>query len=55
MKVVLLSPPSRVMNHYRPPLALMYLSGYLKHNNIDTKIIDIVLEEQVRDKNFYKL
>ena len=54
MKVVLLSPPSRVINHYRPPLALMYLSGYLKHNNIDAEIIDVTLKEQVRDKNFYK-
>ena len=26
--VVLVSPPSRMMNHYRPPLALMYISGY---------------------------
>lgn len=54
MKVLLLSPASRIMNHYRPPLALMYLSGYLKKNGIDTKIIDITLKNQVRDKEFYK-
>src|SRR3990167_7373245 len=54
MKVLLLSPASRIMNHYRPPLALMYLSGYLKKNGIDTKIIDTTLKNQVRDKEFYK-
>jgi radical SAM superfamily enzyme YgiQ (UPF0313 family) len=31
----------------------MYLSGYLKKNGIETKIIDIVLKEQIRDHNFY--
>lgn len=54
MKVLLLSPPSRIMNHYRPPLALMYLSGYLKKNGVDAKIIDVTFKDQVRDKTFYK-
>lgn len=54
MTVALLSPPSRVMNHFRPPLALMYLSGYLKKNGIEAKIIDVTLKDQVRNKSFYK-
>lgn len=54
MNVLLLSPPSRAMSHYRPPLALMYLSGYLKKNRVGAKIIDVVLKNQVRDKTFYK-
>ena len=49
-KVLLLSPPSRSFNHYRPPLALMYLSGYLKHNGIPSKIIDINIKQQVRNR-----
>lgn len=53
MKVILISPPSRVINHYRPPLALMYLSGYLKRNGVDSKIIDITLKYQVRNKDFF--
>lgn len=53
MTVLLLSPPSRIMNHYRPPLALMYLSGYLKRGGVDTKIIDICFKNQVRTKRLY--
>jgi radical SAM superfamily enzyme YgiQ (UPF0313 family) len=51
-RVLLVSPPSRAFNHYRPPLALMYLSGYLKHNGIDARVIDICLHEQIRTKTF---
>ena len=52
--VVLVSPPSRMMNHYRPPLALMYISGYLKHKGIKTQIVDSVMEDQVvRDESFF--
>ena len=52
--VVLVSPPSRMMNHYRPPLALMYISGYLKHKGIKTQIDDSVKEDQVvRDESFF--
>lgn len=54
MNVVLISPPSRIMNHYRPPLALMYLAGFLKKNDIAAEIIDIVLDSQIRDASFYK-
>jgi len=52
MKIALLSPPSRIMNHFRPPLALMYISGYLKKNGIASKIIDVTFEHQIRDKAF---
>ncbi len=52
MQVSLTSPASRAINHYRPPLALMYLSGYLKQNGIDTKIIDVIIPNQIRDKKF---
>lgn len=54
MKVVLLSPPSRIMNHYRPPLALMYLSGYLKKNGVESEIVDITFKSQIRNKTFYE-
>lgn len=50
--ILLTSPPSRVANHYRPPLALMYLSGYLKRNGIHSQIIDITLKEQIRNNAF---
>lgn len=52
MNVLLVSPPSRIINHYRPPLALMYLSGYLKHCGIESQIIDITFKSQVRNKSF---
>lgn len=53
-RVCLLSPPSRSINHYRPPIALLYLAGYLEKNNIDTEIIDVALENQIRNEQFYK-
>jgi len=37
--VVLVSPPSRMMNHYRPPLALICISSYLKQKWIKTQIV----------------
>jgi len=51
----LLSPPSRSVNHQRPPIALMLLSGYLKRHGICAKVIDAVLKEQVRNKKFYEM
>ena len=54
MKVLLVSPVSRILNHYRPPLALINISGYLKYNGVDCKIIDQYLKEQVRDKKFLR-
>lgn len=53
-KVMFVSPPSRAFNHYRPPLALMYLSGYLKKQGIAAKIIDCIIQDQVRSKSFDK-
>ncbi|MBU1118040.1 B12-binding domain-containing radical SAM protein [Patescibacteria group bacterium] len=51
--VVLVSPPSRSINHYRPPLALLYLAGHLLQSKIKTKIIDVTLKQVVRDKKFF--
>lgn len=53
-QVVLLSPPSRSNNHYRPPVALLYLAGYLNKNKIKTDIIDINLSQTFRSNNFQK-
>ena len=52
--VVLFSPPSRMVNHYRPPLGLLYLGGYLKHRGKSVKIIDVPIKEQVRNAAFFK-
>ena len=52
--VLLVSPPSRMVNHYRPPLALMYISGFLKKKGIKSQIIDSVMEDKiVRDSSFF--
>ena len=52
--VVLVSPPSRMMNHYRPPLALMYISGYLKQKGIKTQIVDSIMKNEiVRDESYF--
>ena len=40
------------MNHYRPPLALVYISGYLKHHGIDCRVVDITLNDQIRSDWF---
>ncbi len=52
--VCFISPPSRSINHYRPPVALLYLAGYLENKGIETEIIDITLKDQVRNDLFYK-
>ena len=52
--IVLISPPSRMINHYRPPLALMYVGGYLQHKGLRVKIIDVPMKQIIRDENFYK-
>lgn len=51
--MVLVSPPSRMINHYRPPLALMYVGGYLRHMGLKVKIIDVPMKKVVRDKDFF--
>lgn len=53
-KVCLLSPPSRSINHYRPPVALLYLAGYLEEHGVEVDIVDVVLEKQIRDAEFYR-
>lgn len=51
--VVLLSPPTRSINHYRPPVALLYLAGHLLRHKIKTKIIDITLDQVVKNQKFF--
>lgn len=51
--IVLFSPPSRMINHYRPPVGLMYVGGYLTHKGLKVKIIDVPLKIQIRDKQFF--
>lgn len=50
---VLFSPPSRMINHYRSPVGLLYIGGYLTHMGLKVKIIDIPLKEQIRTKEFF--
>lgn len=52
--MVLVSPPSRMINHYRPPIGLMYVGGYMQHRGLDIKIIDVPMKDVVRNKEFYK-
>ena len=51
---VLLAPPSRAINHYRPPLSLIHLGGYLKHKGLNVKIIDVPMKQVVRNRAFWK-
>lgn len=52
--IVLFSPPSRMVNHYRPPVGLLYLGGYLTHHGLRVKIVDAPLKEQTRNKAFFR-
>ncbi len=52
--VVLFSPPSRMVNHYRPPVGLLYLGGYLKNRGYSVKVIDVPIKDQVRNAAFFK-
>lgn len=45
--ICLVSPPRRAYNHYRPPLALMFLASYLEKNSIKTAIIDPKSKKEV--------
>ncbi len=51
---ILISPPSRMINHYRPPLSLIHLGGYLTHKGLKAKIIDVPMKEIVRTNRFWK-
>ncbi len=44
--ISLISPPSRSTDHYRPPLALMYLSAFLEARGVITEIIDLKATRQ---------
>ncbi|MBI5873614.1 MAG: B12-binding domain-containing radical SAM protein [Candidatus Omnitrophica bacterium] len=50
--IALISPPSRMINHYRPPVGLMYVAGYLQKNGLAVKIIDVPMKNVVRNKEF---
>lgn len=50
--VLLLSAPSRAFNHFRPPLALMYLAGFLKHHGTAARIVDITQKHQIYNLDF---
>lgn len=47
MDICLISPPQRAYNHYRPPLALMFLASFLEKNGIRTEIIDPKSKKEV--------
>lgn len=51
--ITLISPPSRSFNHYRPPMALIFLAGYLDHCGLYSKIIDITEKTVIRNKKFF--
>lgn len=51
--VVIVAPPSRSISHYRPPVSLLYLGGYLTHNGLSVKIIDPKEATVVRDSRFF--
>lgn len=46
-EVCLVSTPSRAFNHYRPPMALMYIAAYLEEKGICTNIIDLKLDDPI--------
>jgi len=50
--ILLLSPPSRFDNHYRPPFSLLYVAGYYRSKGMSVRIADYPLEEQIRNKKF---
>ncbi len=51
---VLLAPPSRSINHFRPPMGLIYLGGYLKRKGLSVKIVDVPMDTIVRDEYFFE-
>lgn len=51
--IALVSPPSRMINHYRPPVGLLYIGGYLQRKGMKVKIIDIPMTDVVRNKGFH--
>ncbi len=43
-----------MINHYRPPLSLIHLGGYLTHKGLKAKIIDVPMKEVIRTNRFHK-
>ena len=52
--IVLISPPSRMDNHYRPPFSLLYVAGYYRNKGLSVKIADFPFEEQIRNSKFWR-
>jgi len=52
--IVLVNPPSRSINHYRPPLSLMYVAEYFRSHDWRVRILDLPIKQVVRDKKFWK-
>jgi len=52
--ITLISPVSRSFSHFHPPLALIYLAGYLRHCGLNPQIIDITQNHVVKDQRFYQ-
>ena len=43
-----------MINHYRPPVGLLYVGGYLQKKGLKVKIIDVPMTSVVRNKKFYQ-
>lgn len=52
--IVLVSPPSRMINHFRPPLALLYVAEWYRSQGKTVKIVDVPMDRVIRDKSFFK-
>lgn len=50
--VVLVSPPSRMLNHFRPPFSLMYVAEWYRAQGKTVKIIDLTMDRIIRDNKF---
>ena len=51
---LLISPPSRMDNHYRPPLDLMYVASYYREKGLTVKIADFPFTEHIRNSKFWE-
>jgi len=52
--VLLVSPPSRMDSHYRPPLGLMYVASYYRDIGLSVRIADYPFAENIRNANFWR-
>lgn len=53
-EIALFSPPSRMANHYRPPVGLLYIGGYLTRKGYKVKIIDVPIGKQIKNRDFFR-